>query len=99
MCLGLTPKRYQSGETDRQGRISKCGDAFTRTCLYEADQRASHEEVQRWSPLKAWGVRLAKRIGAQKGQGCDRLAKLAVILRCIWTDGTQFWWTKETAMA
>ena len=34
--LGLTPTRYQSGETDRHGRISKCGDAFTRTCLYEA---------------------------------------------------------------
>jgi len=32
--LGLTPRRYQSGETDRQGKISKCGDRFTRTCLY-----------------------------------------------------------------
>ncbi|MBL6081784.1 IS110 family transposase [Belnapia sp. T18] len=34
--LGLTPTRYQSRETDRHGRISKCGDAFTRTYLYEA---------------------------------------------------------------
>ncbi len=34
--LGLTPTRHQSGETDRHGRISKCGDAFTRACLYEA---------------------------------------------------------------
>src|SRR6202049_4851339 len=34
--LGLTPTRYQSGETDRQGRISKRGDTFTRPCLYEA---------------------------------------------------------------
>ena len=34
--LGLTPKRYQSGEVDLAGRISKCGDGFARTCLYEA---------------------------------------------------------------
>jgi transposase len=34
--LGLTPKRYQSGEVDQAGRISKCGDGFARTCLYEA---------------------------------------------------------------
>lgn len=95
--LGLTPKRYQSGETDRQGRISKCGDAFTRTCLYEA-ANVLLTKVQRWSPLKAWGVRLAKRIGAQKARVAIA-RKLAVILRCIWTDGTQFWWTKETAMA
>jgi ABC-type polar amino acid transport system ATPase subunit len=48
--------------------------------------------------LKAWGARLAKRIGAQKARVAIA-RKLAVILRCIWTDGTQFWWTKETAMA
>ena len=34
--LGLTPKRYQSGETDVTGRISKIGDASVRTALYEA---------------------------------------------------------------
>ena len=65
--LGLTPRRYQSGETDRQGRISKCGDAFTRTCLYEA-ANVLLTKVQRWSPLKAWGVRLAKRIGGKKAR-------------------------------
>ena len=55
-------------------------------------------KVQRWSPLKAWGMRLAKRMGAQKARVAIA-RKLAVILRCIWMDGTQFWWTKETAMA
>ena len=95
--LGLTPKRYQSAETDRQGRISKCGDAFTRTCLYEA-ANVLLTKVQRWSPLKAWGVRLARRIGPKKARVAIA-RKLAVILRCIWMDGTQFWWTKETAMA
>jgi transposase len=95
--LGLTPTRYQSGETDRQGRISKCGNAFTRTCLYEA-ANVLLSKVQRFSPLKAWGMRLAKRIGAKKA----RIAvarKIAVILRCIWVDGTEFWWTREEAKA
>src|ERR1700681_4051829 len=93
--LGLTPTRYQSGETDRQGRISKCGDTFTRTCLYEA-AHVLLTRVQRFSPLKAWGMRLAKRIGGRKA----RIAvarKIAVILHCFWTDGTDFWWTREKA--
>ncbi len=96
--LGLMPRRHPSGEVDRQGRISKCGDGFTRKCLYEA-ATVLLTKVQRWSPLKAWGVRLAQRIGAKKARVAVA-RKLAVILRCIWSDGTQFWWTKqETAMA
>jgi transposase len=93
--LGLTPMRYQSGETDRQGRISKCGDTFTRTCLDEA-AHVLLTRVQRFSPLKAWGMRLAKRIGGRKA----RIAvarKMAIILHRIWTDGTEFWWTREKA--
>jgi transposase len=95
--LGLTPRRYQSGETDRQGHISKCGDRFTRTCLYEA-ANVLLTKVQRWSPLKAWGTRLAKRIGSKKARVAIA-RKIAVILHCIWTDGTEFWWTKEMAAA
>lgn len=34
--FGLTPKKYQSGETDITGRISKIGDGSARTALYEA---------------------------------------------------------------
>ena len=55
-------------------------------------------KVKRWSPLKAWGVRLMKRVGAKKAKVAVA-RKLAVILHCIWTDGTDFWWTKEAAMA
>jgi transposase len=95
--LGLTPRRHQSGEADRQGGISKCGDAFTRTCLYEA-ANVLLTKVQRWSPLKAWGVRLAKRVGPKKARVAIA-RKLAVILRCIWVDGTQFWWTREAPVA
>src|SRR5256885_3550102 len=85
--LRLTPRRYQSGETDRQGRISKCGDRFTRTCLYEA-ANVLLTKVQRWSPLQAWGTRLARRIGSQKARVAIA-PKIAVILQWIWTDGTR----------
>jgi transposase len=93
--LGLTPTRYQSGETDRQGHISKCGDTFTRTCLYEA-ANVLLTRVQRFSPLKAWGSRLAKRIGPKKARVAVA-RKLAVILHCMWVDGTEFSWAREQA--
>jgi transposase len=95
--LGLTPKRYQSGELDLAGRISKCGDGFMRTCLYEA-AGVLLTKVQRWSALKAWGVRLMKRVGAKKAKVAVA-RKLAIILFRIWKDGTEFQWTKEAAMA
>jgi transposase len=95
--LGLTPQRYQSGELDLTGRISKCGDGFVRTCLYEA-AGVLLTRTKRWSALKAWGVRLMKRVGAKKAKVAVA-RKLAVILHCIWTDGTDFWWTKEASMA
>ena len=95
--LGLTPRRYQSGEVDRAGRISKCGDGLVRTLLFEA-AGVLLTRVQRMSPLKAWGLRLAKRIGAKKAKVAVA-RKLAVILHCMWTDGTDFWWTKEEATA
>ncbi len=95
--LGLTPRRYQSGEVDRAGRIPKCGDGLVRTLLFEA-AGVLLTRVQRMSPLKAWGLRLAKRIGAKKAKVAVA-RKLAVILHCMWTDGTEFWWTKEEATA
>jgi len=78
-------------------RISKCGDGFVRTCLYEA-AAVLLTKVTRWSPLKAWGVRLMKRIGAKKAKVAVA-RKLAVILHCIWTEGTDFRWTKEAPVA
>jgi transposase len=96
--LGLTPRRYASGEIDRSGRISKCGDRMTRTLLYEA-ANVLLTRIARWSPLKAWAVRLAKRIGMKKAR-VALARKLAVVLLRIWTDGTNFRWSnKEAAMA
>jgi transposase len=91
--LGMTPRRHQSGETDVTGRASKWGDRLLRTYLYEAASVLLHR-VQRWSPLKAWGVRLMKRVGAKKAK-LALARKIAIVLHCIWVDGTEFDWGKE----
>ena len=91
--LGLTPRRKQSGEQDYNGRISKWGDRLLRTYLFEAASVLLHR-TQRWSALKAWGIRLMKRVGAKKAKVAVA-RKIAVILHCIWTDGTSFEWGAE----
>jgi len=93
--LGLTPRRYQSGELDRIGRISKRGDRLTRSYLYEA-ANVLLKIVRRGSPLKSWGLKLSKRIGAKKAKVAIA-RKIATIMHCIWTDGTQFEWEAATA--
>lgn len=91
--LGLTPRRYQSGETDWSGRISKRGDGTMRKLLYEAANILIHR-VPRFSPLKSWAMRLAARKGLKKAIVATA-RKLAVIMTRIWRDGTTFAWTKE----
>ncbi len=91
--LGLTPRRYQSGETDWSGRISKRGDGAMRKLLYEA-ANVLIQRVPRFSPLKAWATRLAARRGLKKAT-VAAARKLAVIMTRIWRDGTVFAWTKE----
>ncbi len=63
--VGLTTRRYASGEIDWTGRISKCGDKLLRSYLYEA-ANVLLTRVAKWSALKAWGIRLAKRSGLRK---------------------------------
>ena len=95
--FGLTPRRCASGEVDLTGRISKCGDAMVRTCLFEA-AGVLLTRVQRWSKLKAWGHRLWKRVGFKKAK-IAVARKLAVILHRMWRDGTDFIWsTKELSL-
>jgi transposase len=91
--LGLTPARYQSGETDIQGKISRCGDELARTALYEAAHTLLVRS-RKWSSLRAWGMSIAKR----RGMARARVAvarKLAVILHRMWRDGTAFRFGKE----
>ena len=65
-----------------------------RSYLFEAATVLLHR-CQRWSPLKAWGMRLLKRSGAKKAKVAIA-RKFAIILHCIWTDGTTFEWTRPT---
>ena len=91
--VGLTTRRYASGETDRTGRISKCGDGMLRSYLYEA-ANVLLTRVTKWSALKAWGMRIAKRRSMNKARVAVA-RKLAVILHKMWIDGTEFCWSKE----
>ncbi|HEY6380845.1 MAG TPA: IS110 family transposase [Pseudolabrys sp.] len=93
--VGLTARRHASGEIDWTGRISKCGDAMLRSYLFEA-AGVLLTRVPKWSALKAWGMKLAKRNGLIKAKVAVA-RKLAVILHRMWVDGTEFSWsTKET---
>src|ERR1700745_680858 len=94
--FGLTCSKYQSGEIDRNGRISGCGDEMMRVMLYEAAQSMLHSK--KWSWLKAWALQIARRRGMKKA--IVALARrLAVIMHRIWIDGTEFRWTREPATA
>lgn len=95
--IGLTPRRYQSGEVDYSGRISKTGDAMLRTCLCEAAV-ALLSRVERFSAMKSWGVRLGGRKGFRKAPVAVA-RKLAVILFRIWANATTFRWNQEVKAA
>jgi transposase len=90
--FGMTPRRYQSGEVDRGGAISRMGDEMMRTLLYEAASSLMGR-VQRFSALKAWALRLAVRRGVKRAR-VALARKLAVILHRMWVDGTEFRWTR-----
>jgi transposase len=86
--FGLTPKKYQSGETDITGRISKIGDASVRAALYEAAHVILTRPVK-GSGLKSWAAKLAKRAGMKKAK-VALARKLAVILHRMWVNKTAF---------
>ncbi|MGI9511783.1 MAG: IS110 family transposase [Anderseniella sp.] len=94
--IGLTTRRYASGEIDWTGRISKCGDKLLRSYLFEA-ANVLLTRVAKWSALKAWGMRIAKRSGIRKAKVAVA-RKLAVILHRMWIDGTEFQWSLKEAV-
>jgi len=95
--FGLTPSKYQSGEINRTGAISHCGDKMMRVMLYEAAQSMLTRTIK-WSWLKAWAMKIARHRGMKKA--IVALARrLAVIMHRIWVDGTEFQWTREAAAA
>jgi len=93
--FGLTPRRFQSGELDLEGHISRCGDASVRSTLYTA-ANAMLTRSSKWSSLKAWGMQLAKTRGHRRAV-IAVARKLAVILHRMWIDDTQFRWGTEAA--
>ena len=95
--FGMTPRKYQSGETDINGRINKAGDGSVRTALYEAAHIILTHPVK-GSALKSWGMRLAKRAGMKKAKVAVA-RKLAVILHRMWVDGTDFDFSRGAALA
>jgi hypothetical protein len=86
--LGLVPKRYQSGEVDYVGGISKCGDRRVRTLLYEA----ANVMLTRYKgqlKLKDWAFSIARRSSMRKA----RIAvarRLAIVMHAMLPDGTEF---------
>ena len=86
--FGMTPKKYQSGETDITGRISKIGDKGVRTALYQAAHIILTRPVK-GSALKSWAMRLAKRVGMKKAK-VALARKLGVIMHRMLVEGKPF---------
>ena len=95
--FGLTPKKYQSGETDVTGGISKVGDAMVRAALYEA-ANVMLTRAGRFSSLKRWAMAVAGRRGMKRAK-VALARKLASVLHRMWLDGTGFRFGKEVAAA
>ena len=93
--FGLTPRKYASGEIDRNGAVSKSGDRLARQALYQA-ALSLLTRTHRWSALKAWGMALAKRRGLKRATVAVA-RKLAVLLHRLWIDGADFSWSQEAS--
>jgi transposase len=87
--FGLTPKKHQSGQTDRSGRISKIGDAAVREALYQAAHVMLTKPVKGCTQLKSWAMRIARRAGMRKAK-VALARKLAVILHRMLANATPF---------
>lgn len=86
--FGLTPKQYQSGESNYMSGISKRGDPHVRKALIQA-ATALLLHTNDWCSLKAWGIRLAKRIGFAKARVAVA-RKLAMIMHKMWIKKDKF---------
>jgi transposase len=95
--FGLTPKRYQSGETDVVGGIGKAGDEAARTALYQA-AHSMPTRSGRYSSLKRWGMEVARRRGLKRAT-VALARKLSVVLLRIWTSESEFRFDRPVAAA
>ena len=95
--FGLTPKRYQSGETDVSGHITRVGDAAVRTALHDA-ANVLLSRMTKFSALKRWAMDVAKRRGMRRAK-VALARKLATVLHRIWANGTEFVWGQDPAVS
>lgn len=95
--FGLTPRKYQSGETDINGGITRVGDGMVRTALYES-ANVILTRTTKFSALKAWAMGVAKRRGGKRAR-VALARKLAAVLHRMWIDGTEFQWGKSATPA
>lgn len=95
--FGLTPKKYQSGETDVTGGITRAGDAMARTALYAAAQVMLTRSAK-FSTLKRWAMDVAQRRGMKRAK-VALARKLATVLHCMWVKDADFRFGKEKAAA
>ena len=87
--FGLTPKKYQSGQTDYTGRITKIGDASVREALYQAAHIMLTKPLRNCTELKSWAMRIARRAGLRKAK-VALARKLAVVLHRMLADAKPF---------
>lgn len=95
--LGLTPRRWQSGEVDRQGGISKAGNRMARHLLDEAAS-CLLARVKRSCALRDWGLRLQERLGGKKAR-IALARKLAVLMHRLWRREQDFDWRPAAVTA
>ena len=95
--FGLTPKKYQSGEKDVTGGITRTGDEMVRTALYEA-ANVLLSRITRFSKLKRWGMDIAKRRGSKRAK-VALARKIGIILHRMWIDGTTYRWAEAKPIA
>ena len=88
--FGLTPRQFQSGQVDYQTGISKRGDPMVRRHLVTA-ATVLLTGTKKWCPLKAWGIKLAKKQGMAKARVAVA-RKLAILMHRMWIEGKDFRW-------
>jgi len=86
--IGLTPKRYQSGEVDYDGHISRRGDGKLRTLLYEAASVILNRSSET-STLRTWALALKERLGFKR-TAVALARKLAVVMHTMLKTGELF---------
>jgi transposase len=95
--IGLTPSKYQSGKTNRDGRITKEGDHLLRAYLYEA-ATVLLTRVKAPCALQSWGQALLERRGRARATVAVA-RKLAIVMHRIWLSGKPFDWREAPQAA